>query len=96
MSLQELEAAVEQLPQEEWAEFLTWVRLREELERQPHEALEERRERQLAEYIRKGHEEFGPLIGDRRPAGLFAGQINLPVDFDDPLPEEILRLFEGE
>jgi antitoxin (DNA-binding transcriptional repressor) of toxin-antitoxin stability system len=31
-----------------------------------------------------------------RPIGLAEGQFTVPDDFDDPLPEEILRLFEGE
>jgi prevent-host-death family protein len=29
-----------------------------------------------------------------RPFGLCAGQFSVPDDFDDPLPEEILRQFE--
>jgi antitoxin (DNA-binding transcriptional repressor) of toxin-antitoxin stability system len=31
-----------------------------------------------------------------RPYGLCAGQFVVPDDFDAPLPEEILREFEGE
>jgi antitoxin (DNA-binding transcriptional repressor) of toxin-antitoxin stability system len=31
----------------------------------------------------------------RRPFGLCAGELTVPDDFDDPLPEEILRAFEG-
>ncbi len=31
-----------------------------------------------------------------RPFGLCKGQFVVPDDFDDPLPEEILRSFEGE
>ena len=30
-----------------------------------------------------------------RPFGLCAGEFIVPDDFDDPLPEEILRGFEG-
>ena len=30
-----------------------------------------------------------------RPHGLAKGQFRVPDDFDDPLPEEILRDFEG-
>ncbi|HYU34106.1 MAG TPA: type II toxin-antitoxin system prevent-host-death family antitoxin [Thermoanaerobaculia bacterium] len=30
-----------------------------------------------------------------RPFGLSAGVFTVPDDFDDPLPEEILRGFEG-
>ena len=32
---------------------------------------------------------------ESRPFGLCAGQFTVPVDFDEPLPEEILREFEG-
>ena len=31
---------------------------------------------------------------DLRPSGLCKGQFTVPDDFDDPLPEEILRDFE--
>ncbi len=31
-----------------------------------------------------------------RPYGRAKGEFVVPDDFDDPLPEEILRLFEGE
>jgi prevent-host-death family protein len=30
-----------------------------------------------------------------RPYGLAKGEFEVPADFDDPLPEDILRLFEG-
>lgn len=30
-----------------------------------------------------------------RPAGLCAGEFTVPGDFDAPLPEEVLRGFEG-
>ena len=30
-----------------------------------------------------------------RPFGLCAGQFTVPADFDRPLPEEILKEFEG-
>lgn len=30
-----------------------------------------------------------------RPAGLCAGEFTVPDDFDAPLPEEVLRGFEG-
>jgi antitoxin (DNA-binding transcriptional repressor) of toxin-antitoxin stability system len=30
-----------------------------------------------------------------RPFGLCAGQFQVPVDFDRPLPDEILKEFEG-
>ncbi|MCE7869776.1 type II toxin-antitoxin system prevent-host-death family antitoxin [bacterium CPR1] len=30
-----------------------------------------------------------------RPFGLCAGELQVPDDFDEPLPEDILRAFEG-
>jgi antitoxin (DNA-binding transcriptional repressor) of toxin-antitoxin stability system len=33
--------------------------------------------------------------GKQRPYGLAAGEFTVPADFDDPLPEEILREFES-
>ena len=35
-----------------------------------------------------------PLSGPR-PFGLAAGEFTVADDFDDPLPDDILRLFEG-
>jgi hypothetical protein len=34
--------------------------------------------------------------GALRPIGLAAGDFVVPDDFDDPLPEDILELFEGK
>ena len=31
-----------------------------------------------------------------RPIGLAKGQFTVPDDFNDPLPEEVLRSFEGK
>ncbi len=31
----------------------------------------------------------------RRVLGAFAGMLNIPEDFDAPLPEDVLALFEG-
>jgi antitoxin (DNA-binding transcriptional repressor) of toxin-antitoxin stability system len=41
--------------------------------------------------------EIRPIESVRRPRpfGLAAGTFVVPDDFDDPLPEEILRSFEG-
>ena len=39
-----------------------------------------------------------PSIGDvrhLRPFGLCGGEFSVPLDFDDPLPEDILSAFEG-
>jgi antitoxin (DNA-binding transcriptional repressor) of toxin-antitoxin stability system len=40
--------------------------------------------------------ENGMQNQEPRPFGLAEGEFEVPPDFDDPLPEEILRLFEGE
>ncbi len=37
-----------------------------------------------------------PAQTGTRPMGLWKGKIEIPDDFDDPLPEEILKLFEGD
>lgn len=37
-----------------------------------------------------------PLIESLRPFGLCAGEFVVPDDFDAPLPDEILKAFEGE
>ena len=35
------------------------------------------------------------LASAMRPMGLVAGEFELPSDFDDPLPNELLETFEG-
>lgn len=37
-----------------------------------------------------------PKRGGKRPRGLAKGDFVVPDDFDDPLPEDVLQLFEGE
>ena len=37
-----------------------------------------------------------PVAPMRRPIGLAAGEFTVPDDFDAPLPEDILRAFEGQ
>jgi prevent-host-death family protein len=32
----------------------------------------------------------------KRKLGILAGKLNVPVDFDAPLPEEVLASFEGQ
>lgn len=42
--------------------------------------------------------ELRPVLASQsrpRPFGLCAGELKVPDDFDAPLPEEILREFEG-
>jgi antitoxin (DNA-binding transcriptional repressor) of toxin-antitoxin stability system len=36
-----------------------------------------------------------PAAARRRPYGLCAGEFTVPDDFDHPLPEEVLKEFEG-
>lgn len=36
-----------------------------------------------------------PLAPQPRPFGLCAGEFTVPEDFDQPLPEDIIREFEG-
>lgn len=35
-----------------------------------------------------------PTVRTRRPFGLAAGQFVVPPEFDEPLPEDVLRSFE--
>lgn len=36
-----------------------------------------------------------PITNQPRPFGLAAGEFVVPDDFDGPLPDEIIRLFDG-
>ena len=36
------------------------------------------------------------ITNQLRPFGLCAGEFTVPDDFDDPLPEDMLRAFEGK
>ena len=36
-----------------------------------------------------------PPVTEPRPFGLCAGQFRVPADFDQPLPEDIVKEFEG-
>ncbi len=38
---------------------------------------------------------YKPRAGKRRKLGLLAGKWEIPEDFDDPLPEDVLDAFEG-
>ncbi len=35
------------------------------------------------------------VVNGLRPFGLAAGEFTVPADFDDPLPEEVIKDFEG-
>lgn len=40
---------------------------------------------------------IGPVQGSQlRPIGLAHGQFTVPNDFNQPLPEDVLRVFEGK
>ena len=39
--------------------------------------------------------ELKPITNQLRPFGLCAGEFTVPDDFDDPLPEDMLKAFEG-
>jgi prevent-host-death family protein len=38
---------------------------------------------------------YKPRTRKRRKLGLLAGKWNIPADFDEPLPEDVLDAFEG-
>ena len=38
---------------------------------------------------------LGRPVGEPRPFGLAAGSFTVPADFDAPLPDDLLRAFEG-
>ena len=38
---------------------------------------------------------YRPPTGKRRKLGLMAGKWDIPDDFDDPLPDDVLDAFEG-
>lgn len=40
--------------------------------------------------------EINPAAAPLRPVGLCAGEFSVPDDFDVPLPEDVIREFEGE
>ncbi|MBC8129082.1 MAG: type II toxin-antitoxin system Phd/YefM family antitoxin [Rhizobiaceae bacterium] len=39
---------------------------------------------------------LAPIEPPRRVLGGLRGKLNIPQNFDDPLPEDVLRLFEGD
>ena len=46
----------------------------------------------------KAKSELRPIAitNQLRSFGLYAGEFTVPDDFDDPLPEDMLRAFEGK
>lgn len=72
----------------------------QELQRDPEALLDRVEAGEHLVVVRGGHPvaELRPVAGARpglRPFGLCAGAFTVPDDFDAPLPEEILREFEG-
>ncbi|HEY2092759.1 MAG TPA: type II toxin-antitoxin system Phd/YefM family antitoxin [Thermoanaerobaculia bacterium] len=72
----------------------------EEVEKDPHAYLHRVLEGETVVLFEKdlAVAEIRPLAkrAGKRPFGLAKGDFVVPDDFDDPLPEDVLRLFEGE
>ena len=75
----------------------------EDIQRDPRELLRQVEAGQTVRIVRGGRTvaEVRPAsagdtdVKEPRPFGLCAGEFTVPDDFDEPLPEEILREFEG-
>ena len=72
----------------------------QELQRDPDALLDRVEAGEHLIVVRDGHPvaEMRPVPATElspRPFGLCAGEFTVPDDFDAPLPEEILREFEG-
>jgi antitoxin (DNA-binding transcriptional repressor) of toxin-antitoxin stability system len=72
----------------------------EELEKDPREYLRRVLDGETVVIFRDDQAvaEFRPLLQEapQRPIGLAAGEFTVPDDFDGPLPDELLDLFEGK
>jgi antitoxin (DNA-binding transcriptional repressor) of toxin-antitoxin stability system len=72
----------------------------EEIEKHPREYLHRVLEGETVIVFEKDRPvaEMRPLTKrtGMRPIGLAKGDFVVPDDFDDPLPEDVLQLFEGE
>lgn len=73
---------------------------RDEIENDPHGCLDRVLEGETVVVFSKDQPvaEILPLPrrAGRRPIGLAKGSFFVPDDFDDPLPEDVLQLSEGE
>ncbi len=71
----------------------------EEIEKSPREYLHRMLEGETVVVLEKGRPvaEMRPLVTRRikRPIGLAKGDFVVPDDFNDPLPNDVLQLFEG-
>jgi antitoxin (DNA-binding transcriptional repressor) of toxin-antitoxin stability system len=72
----------------------------EDIEKDPHSYLHRVLEGETVVVFKKDQPvaEMRPLIkrSGKRPIGLAKGDFVVPADFDDPLPEDVLQLFEAE
>jgi antitoxin (DNA-binding transcriptional repressor) of toxin-antitoxin stability system len=72
----------------------------EDVEKDPHAFLRRVLEGETVVVFEKDQPvvEMRPLSrrAGKRPMGLAKGDFVVPDDFDDPLPEDVLQLFEGE
>jgi len=73
----------------------------QEIQKHPHEFLRRVEAGEALIVVRDNRPvaEIKPILATSdqpRPVGLCAGQFFVPADFDAPLPEEILREFEGQ
>ena len=72
----------------------------EDVEKDPHEYLHRVLEGETVVVFREDRAvaEIRPLTERTglRPIGLAKGDFVVPDDFDDPLPEDVLELFEGK
>jgi len=72
----------------------------EEIEKDPHEYLHRVLEGETVVVFEKDWPvaEIRPLPkrAGTRPIGLAKGDFVVPDDFNDPLPDDVLQLFEGE
>ncbi|HYK04565.1 MAG TPA: type II toxin-antitoxin system Phd/YefM family antitoxin [Thermoanaerobaculia bacterium] len=72
----------------------------EEVEKDPHACLHRVLEGETVVVFEKDRPvaEMRPLARreGKRPIGLAKGEFVVPDDFNDPLPEDVLELFQGE
>jgi antitoxin (DNA-binding transcriptional repressor) of toxin-antitoxin stability system len=72
----------------------------EEVEKDPHEYLQRMLDGETVVVFQKDRPvaEMRPIAARTglRPIGLAKGEFVVPDDFDDPLPEDVLELFEGK
>ncbi len=95
MSVQEIEAAIAKFSRDEREQVRAWL---DEFEAEvwDRQIEEDAQAGRLDSLLQQTKREY--VAGQRkrpRPYALAAGEFVVPSDFDAPLPEEILRDFEG-